>query len=73
MLVINNCENASAVRVQIDGVTVAAAAVPWITIPGRTARELPGYHTGCSLSIEEGDTTAGVVTLEAYIDGSYAP
>lgn len=75
MLIVNNCANADAIRIQIDDIdsTAGAGTRYWITVPGRSVREFPGYHTAVAMNIEEGDTTGGVVTLEAYFDGSYAP
>ena len=72
MLVINNSANAGAVRVQLDGLTDGTNP-RYITIPGGGGREFPGFSTGITITIEQGDTTAGVVTLEAWTDRSYTP
>lgn len=65
LLVINNSANADAVTVQMD------TTGHYITIPGRAAREFPGFDTGIAITLKQGDTTAGVVTLEAYYEGTY--
>jgi hypothetical protein len=72
MLVINNAANSAAIRVQLDGITDGTNP-RYITIPAGGGREFPGFSTGVAIVLEEGGTTAGVVTLEAYVDGSYTP
>jgi type 1 fimbria pilin len=72
LLVVNNAANADSVRMQINGITDGTNP-RYITIPGGGGREFPGFSTGVAIVLEEGATTAGVVTLEAWTDGSYVP
>jgi hypothetical protein len=57
---------------QINGITDGTNP-RYITIPGGGGREFPGFSTGVAIVLEQGATTAGVVTLEAWTDGSYVP